>query len=61
MTEAQALVRLQEIDLDMLRLASTLAAMPQQKKMQAIARARRKIQSEQTKIFAQRKDLETYV
>jgi predicted nucleic acid-binding Zn-ribbon protein len=61
MTEAQALVRLQEIDLDMLRLASTLAAMPQQKKMQAIARARRKVQSEQTKIFAQRKDLETYV
>ncbi|MCI6548698.1 MAG: C4-type zinc ribbon domain-containing protein [Coriobacteriaceae bacterium] len=61
MTEAQALVRLQEIDLDMLRLASTLAAMPQQKKMQAIARARRKVQGELTKIFAQRKDLETYV
>ena len=61
MTEAQALLRLQEIDLDMLRMASTLAAMPQQKKMQAIARARRKVQSEQTKIFAQRKDLETFV
>lgn len=60
MTEAQALLRLQEIDLDMLRMASTLAAMPQQKKMQAIARARRKVQSEQTKIFAQRKDLETF-
>ena len=61
MTEAQALLRLQEIDLDMLRMASTLAAMPQQKKMQAIARARRKVQREQTKIFAQRKDLETFV
>lgn len=61
MTEAQALVRLQEIDLDMLRLASTLAAMPQQKKLQAIARARRKVESEQTKIYAQRKDFETYV
>ena len=61
MTEAQTLVRLQEIDLDMLRLASTLAAMPQQKKIQAIARARRKVQSELIKIFAQRKDLETYV
>ena len=43
MTEAQALLRLQEIDLDMLRMASTLAAMPQQKKMQAIARARRNL------------------
>ncbi len=61
MTEAQALVRLQEIDLDMLRLASTLAAMPQQKKIQAIGRARKKVQSEQTKIFGQRKDLETNV
>lgn len=54
MTEAQALVRLQEIDLDMLRLASTLAAMPQQKKIQAIGRARKKVQSEQTKIFLAR-------
>ncbi|WP_130812095.1 zinc ribbon domain-containing protein [Olsenella sp. Marseille-P4559] len=61
MTEAQALIRLQEIDLDMLRLASTLAAMPQQKKVQAIARARKKVQSELTKILGQRKDLETFI
>ena len=58
MSEAASLVRLQEIDLKLLRYASTLAAMPQQKKMKTIDLAKRKVASELSKIVGQRKDVE---
>ena len=58
MKESQALLRLQEIDLQLLRLKRQLSAMPQQKKLQAIAQAKRKLQGELASIVGQRKDSE---
>lgn len=58
MSEATSLVRLQDIDLRLLRHASTLAAMPEQKRMKTIGLAKHKVASELSKIVGQRKDVE---
>ena len=58
MKETEALLRLQEIDLALLRDKRTLANMPQTKKLQAVAAARKKLASELSKIVGLRKDAE---
>lgn len=58
MTEPEALVRLQEIDLSLIRCRNTIAALPQRKKILAVRAARKKIATEVTHIVGQRKDLE---
>lgn len=58
MTEASALMKLQEIDLELLKCASTLASMPQQARLKTIALAAKKVRSELTSIVGQRKDAE---
>lgn len=61
MTVADTLVRLQEVDLELLKHASTLSAMPQRKRLQTIELAVRKVSSELKGIVGQRKDAETEV
>ncbi len=56
MSESTALLKLQEIDLALLKDASVLAGMPQQAKLKTIAAARRKVETQITKIVGQRKD-----
>lgn len=56
MSESTALLRLQEIDLALLKDASVLAGMPQQAKLKNIAAARKKVEGQITKIVGQRKD-----
>ena len=56
MKETEALVRMQEIDLAIMRDKRTLANMPQAKKLQAVAAARKKVASELSKIVGLRKD-----
>lgn len=56
MSEATALMDLQDIDLKLLRHASTLASMPQQKRIKTIDLARKRVASELTGIVGQRKD-----
>lgn len=56
MSEATALLTIQEIDLQLLRLASSLAAMPQQRRLKTIGLASRKVSGELTGIVGQRKD-----
>lgn len=56
MSEATALLALQDIDVRLLRLASTLAKMPQQARLKTIALASKKVTSELTGILGQRKD-----
>ncbi len=58
MTESSALLRLQEIDLELMRLNSQLRAMPQQKKLAAIAAAKKNLSGKMTTIIGQRKDAE---
>ena len=58
MTEPQALLRLQEIDLELMRINGQLKALPQQKKLEAIKAAERNITSKLTTIVGQRKDAE---
>lgn len=58
MKEPQALLRLQDIDLELMRINGQLKAMPQQKKLDAIAAAERNLQSKLTAIVGQRKDAE---
>ena len=58
MRESDALVRLQEIDLALMRHKRTLGDMPQTKKIQTIRAARKKLASEISKIVGQRKDAE---
>lgn len=58
MKETQALLRLQEIDLELMRLNTTLKAMPQQKKLSAIAAAERNLAGKRKAIVGQRKDAE---
>ena len=58
MKETSALLRLQEIDLELMRLNATLKAMPQQKKLDAIAAAERNLAGKLKKIVGQRKDAE---
>ena len=61
MTVADTLVRLQEVDLELLKHASTLSAMPQRKRLQTIELAARKVATELKGIVGQRKDAETEV
>ncbi len=56
MKETEALVRMQEIDLALMRDKRMLANMPQAKKLQAVSAARKKVASELTKIVGLRKD-----
>ena len=56
MKETEALVRVQEIDLAIMRNKRALANMPQAKKLQAVAAARKKVASELSKIVGLRKD-----
>ena len=58
MTEATALIKLQEIDLELLKCASALASMLQQARLKTIALAAKKVKSELTGIVGQRKDVE---
>lgn len=58
MSEASSLVRLQEVDLQLIRLRTTLSAMPQQEKLRAIALAKKKLASQLKQIIGQRKDAE---
>ena len=61
MSEATALVQLQEIDLRLLRLKVELDSMPQQEKLHTIKAALKKVSSELTKIVGQRKDAQTEI
>ena len=61
MTQPDALLRLQELDLELLKHASTLSAMPQRKRLATIELAARKVASELKGIVGQRKDAETDV
>ena len=56
MTEAAALLSLQDLDLRLLKLASSLAKMPQQARLKTIELARKKVAAELTGIVGQRKD-----
>lgn len=56
MSESEALIRLQETDLKLMRLRARLAAMPQVQKLATIDRARKKLASELTTIVGRRKD-----
>ena len=58
MSEATALVRLQEIDLELLRLRKGAEALPQGTKVLAARAASKKVAGELAKIVGQRKDLE---
>ena len=58
MTEASALQRLQQIDIELLRHASTLQKLPQQAKLKTIALAKKKVAVELKKITGKRKDVE---
>lgn len=59
MSEASSLLRLQEVDLSLIRLRTALAAMPQQDKLRAIALAKRKLAVQLKQIVGRRKDIET--
>ena len=59
MSDASNLLRLQEVDLQLMRLRKTLSAMPQQEKLRAIALAKKKLASQLKQIVGQRKDAET--
>ena len=61
MTVADTLVRLQEVDLELLKHASTLSAMPQRKRLQTIELAARKVATELKGIVGLRKDAETEI
>ncbi len=56
--ESQALLRLQEIDLELMRLNKQLRAMPQQQKLAAIKAAKKKLSGSLKTIVGQRKDAE---
>lgn len=61
MTQADALFKIQELDLALLKRASSLAAMPQQARLKTISLAAKKVSSELKGIVGQRKDAETEV
>ena len=56
MTEATALLALQDLDLRLLKLASQLSSMPQQEMLRKIDQLSKRISSEITRIMGQRKD-----
>ena len=57
--EAAALLRLQEIDLSLIRAEQQLAAMPQAEKLAQVAQAKKKLSSELKRIIGTRKDIQT--
>ncbi len=57
MREPEALLRLQDIDLALMRHKKTLAAMPQMRKIQAVRAARKKLASQSRQIMGERKDV----
>lgn len=61
MKETEALVRLQEIDLELMRYRRTLGSMPQAKKVEAARLARKKLAAQISQIVGQRKDCEMEV
>ena len=58
MREADALIRIQEIDLALMRYNRTLNAMPQAEKIKNIRAARKALAKEMKKVIGQRKDAE---
>lgn len=58
MNEAQALQRLQEIDLSLIRLRAEVHKRPEVKRLEAIPLARKKIERDRISITGQRKDAE---
>lgn len=58
MSEASALISLQETDIELLRLASQLQKLPHQERLKTIALAKKKVAAELKKITGQRKDAE---
>ena len=56
MSESEALLRLQDIDLELMRLHATLDKMPQRAKLAAINKAERKLATQLKIIIGQRKD-----
>ena len=58
MSEATSLLRLQEIDLSLMRLRKAADQLPQRAKVAAARAASKKVASELTKIVGQRKDVE---
>ncbi len=58
MKESTALLRLQDVDLQLLRLRNQLAAMPQAAKIATIAKAKRKLAGQLKQVIGQRKDVE---
>jgi predicted nucleic acid-binding Zn-ribbon protein len=58
MQESQALLRLQDIDIELMRLNGQLKAMPQQKKLAAIIAAKKNLAGKLKAIVGQRKDAE---
>lgn len=58
MRDHEALIRLQEIDLTLMRISARLKAMPQEQRLEVVKRSERKLQSELSRIVGQRKDSE---
>ncbi len=58
MSEQTALLRLQEIDLELMRSKKVASELPQRAKVQAARAAAKKVAGELTKIVGQRKDIE---
>ena len=58
MSEQTALLRLQEIDLELMRSKKVASELPQRAKVQAARTAAKKVAGELTKIVGQRKDVE---
>lgn len=58
MSEASNLLRLQEIDLELMKSKKTAEALPQRARVEAARAASKKVAGELTKIVGQRKDLE---
>ena len=56
MRDHEALLRLQEIDLTLMRISARLKSMPQEQKLEVVKRSKRKLQSELSHIVGQRKD-----
>lgn len=58
MPHLEALLRLQEVDLEIIRHKRMLASLPQQEKIHTIKRAARSLASQLTKLKGERKDVE---
>ncbi|MBQ9058107.1 MAG: hypothetical protein IJ125_02860 [Atopobiaceae bacterium] len=58
MSEATALVRLQELDLDLMKLKRELASLPQKEKLEHIKGAKKKLAQQLTKLVGKKKDID---